>query len=174
MRPDTHPQSPWLHLEVMASLTFMLTYVAGVYFHAATASLSDAYQPGLSSLKRFVQPDLALWALPLIAYGLKSAHLAKCAQRCALVGLVCCALLYVLCWFHSPEAGISWVAPADRTLAGTIHQSLFSPSFSNRSLGSITGSAILAAMAWQLSAMIRRRLRPAWDGHACAVAISKT
>lgn len=164
MRPDTHPQSPWLHLEVMASLTFMLTYVAGVYFHAATASLSDAYQPGLSSLKRYVQPDLALWVLPLIAYGWKSVHFAKCAQRCALVGLACCAFLYALCWLHTPEAGISWVAPADRTLAGTIHQSLFKPAFSNRSLGSIAGSAILAAMAWLLGASIERKLKQRASG----------
>jgi hypothetical protein len=159
MRPDNRLLSPWLHLEVMATLTFMLVYIAGVYFHAATASLSDAYQPGLSSLRRYVQPDLTLWALPLIAYGLKSVHLAKIAQRCALVGLACCVLLYVLCWVHSPEAGSSWVLPADRTLAGTIHQSLFNPSFSNRSLGSIAGSAILAAMAWLLGASIERKLK---------------
>lgn len=160
MHPDNHPISPSLHMEVTATLSFMLAYAAGVYFHAATASLSDAYQPGLSSLRRYVQPDLALWALPLIAYGLKSVHLAKFAQRCALVGLACCALLYVLCRLHSPEAGIPWVAPADRRLAGTIHQSLFSPSFSGRSLGFVAGSATWAAMAWVLSIRIGRCLNP--------------
>lgn len=159
MRPDNRPLSPWLHLEATATFSFMLAYATGVYFRAATASLSDAYQPGLDSLKRYVLPGIAMWVLPLIAYGLKSVHLAKCAQRCALLGLACCALLYVLCWLHSPEAGISWVAPADRTLAGTIHQSLFKPAFSNRSLGSIAGSAILAAMAWLLGASIERKLK---------------
>lgn len=69
MRPDNHPISQWLHMEVTATLSFMLAYAAGVYLHAATASLSDAYQPGLDSLKRYVQPGIALWVLPLIAYG---------------------------------------------------------------------------------------------------------
>ena len=69
MHPDNHPISQWLHMEVTATLSFMLAYAAGVYLHAATASLSDAYQPGLDSLKRYVQPGIALWVLPLIAYG---------------------------------------------------------------------------------------------------------
>lgn len=159
MRPDNRPISPWLHLEVTATFTFMLAYAAGVYFHAATASLSDAYQPGLDNVKRYVQPGIALWLLPLIAYGWKSVRLAKIAQRCALLGLACCALLYAFCRLHSPEAGIPWVAPADRTLVSTVHRSLFSPSFSNRSLGSIAGSAILAAMAWLLGASIERKLK---------------
>ena len=159
MHPDNRPLSPWLHWEVMATFSFMLAYAAGVYFHAATASLSDAYQPGLDSLKRYVQPGIALWVLPLIAYGWKSVHLTKVAQRCALGGLVCCAMLYVFCSVHQSTAGMSWVAPADRTLASTVQRSLFSPSFSGRSMGSITGSAIFAAMAWGLSIRINRMLK---------------
>lgn len=159
MHPDNHPISPSLPLKVTATCTLMLAYLAGVYFRAATASLSDAYQPGLGRLKPYVQPDLALWALPLLAYGLKSATLAKVAQRCALIGLACCAMLYVFCSLHVASAGVHWVDPMDRTLAGTVHQSLFQPSFSNRSLGSITGSAISAAMAYFTSTSVSRKLK---------------
>ena len=85
MRPDNLPISPSLPLKVTATCALMLAYLAGMYFHAATASLSDAYQPGLGRLKLYVQPGIALWALPLLAYGLKSATRAKVAQRCALI-----------------------------------------------------------------------------------------
>lgn len=102
MHPDNRPLSPWLHWEVMATFSFMLAYAAGVYFHAATASLSDAYQPGLDSLKRYVQPGIALWVLPLIAYGWKSVHLTKVAQRCALRAGWLGLLRYAVCLLFSP------------------------------------------------------------------------
>lgn len=139
--------------------TVLFLYSASVYFDAATASLSDAYQPGLDAFKLCVQPGLWLLLPLLLAYCMKTQQAAQVALWCGIGGLVCCGILFAFCSLHMPRGGSSWVAPEMRTLGRTLHAALLLPSFSNRSLGSIAGSGIFAALQCVLSAVLVIKLR---------------
>ena len=150
---------PTTAFHVKLASTALFIYFAGVYFHAATASLSDAYQPGLGVLKRWVQPEILLWVPLLLAYCAKSARLAYLAKWCGLGGLACCGVLFVFCSLHAPSGSSSWVAPEARSLGRTVYTALLLPSFSNRSLGTIVGSAIFALLQCALRLLLVRKLR---------------
>jgi hypothetical protein len=122
----------------------LTTYAVALYFRAATASLDDQYQPGIESLQLVIWPGALLVGV-IASASLSQSELAWSVARRVCVGAVAvCLLLLLFVAAHEPKPR-PWVFPADRTLQGTVHRSLFTPSFSNRSTGSIVGSAIFAA-----------------------------
>jgi hypothetical protein len=122
----------------------LAVYVVALYFRAATASLNDQYQPGIELLQLMVWPGALLVGV-IASASLGRSELAwSIAWRVCVGAILACLLLLLFVAAHEPKPR-PWVFPADRTLQGTVHRSLFNPSFSNRSTGSIVGSAMFAA-----------------------------
>ncbi|MBB6578397.1 hypothetical protein HNP33_002479 [Comamonas odontotermitis] len=144
--------------KVIVIFSLLFSYVIGVYFHAATASLFNEYQPGIGTLKVCVQPGLMLFLPLLFAYFKKSKSAAEIAVWSSMFGLISCLVLLLLCSLHVQSGGVHWIALENRSLAGTVYRALFQPSFSNRSFGSTTGSAIFASLVCILSIRTFQRL----------------
>ena len=122
----------------------LATYAVALYFRAATASLHDRYQPGIEALQLVVWPGALLVGVIAGAWLSRSELAWSVARRACIGAIVVCLVLLLFVSVHEPKSR-PWVFPADRTLQGTVHRSLLTPSFSNRSTGSIVGSAIFAA-----------------------------
>ena len=133
-----------------------LIYAAMLYFRAATASLDNHYQPGISTLQNWFMPGALLFALTLVAVAFRSVLAAQVAVFTNLSAIVICAFLLIFVISH-PGNPNSWVFPQHRTLQTTIHTALFSPNFSNRSKGSIIGSAVVASCFLGISCLVLRR-----------------
>ena len=143
-----------VQVAIVAVVAFV--YAAMLYFRAATASLDDQYQPGISTLQSWFIPGALLFALTLVAVVFRSVLAAQVAVFTNLSAIVICALLFVFVISH-PGNRNSWVFPQHRTLQTTIHTSLFSPNFSNSSKGSIIGSAVVALCFLGISGLVLRR-----------------
>ena len=145
----------------------LLPYAVGVYFHAATASLSDDYQPGIERLKLSIQPGLVLLLPLLLAWLLKARGLIQIAQWSSLCGLLACLVVLVFCASHGQSGGVQWVAPNHRSLTTTVQQALFQPSFSSRSVGSVLGSAVFAMGLLMLNCIVCRKLHKSVPEDVC-------
>ena len=145
--------------KAMAVVALMLPYVGGVYFRAATASLSDDHQPGMESLKLCIQPGLVLLLPLLLAWLTKARGFMQVARWSSVCGLFACIVLLVFCVSHGPSSGVQWLAAGTRSLATTVQQALFQPSFSNRSVASVAGSAVFAMGLLMLNCFVCRQLR---------------
>ena len=143
-------------LQVAIVAAVALIYAAMLYFRAATASLDDHYQPGISTLQSWFMPGALLFALTLVAVAFRSVLAAQVAVFTNLSAIVICAFLLIFVISH-PGNPNSWVFPQHRTLQTTIHTALFSPNFSSRSKGSIIGSAVVASCFLGISCLVLRR-----------------
>ncbi|THT98807.1 hypothetical protein E9531_13500 [Lampropedia puyangensis] len=143
-------------LQVAIVAVVALVYAAMLYFRAATASLDDHYQPGISTLQSWCMPGALLFGLTLVAVAFRSVLAAQVAVYTSISAIIICAFLLIFVISHSGNRN-SWVFPQQRTLQTTIHTALFSPNFSNRSTGSIIGSAIVASCFLGISGFVLRR-----------------
>ena len=143
-------------LQVAIVAAVALIYAAMLYFRAATASLDDHYQPGISTLQSWFMPGALLFALTLVAVAFRSVLAAQVAVFTNLSAIVICTFLLIFVISH-PGNRNSWVFPQHRTLQTTIHTALFSPNFSSRSKGSIIGSAVVASCFLGISGLVLRR-----------------
>ena len=143
-----------LQLVIVAALA--LTYAAMLCFRAATASLDDHYQPGISALQSWFMPGALLFSLTLVTVAFRSVLAAQVAVFTDLSAIVICAFLLIFVLSH-PGSRNSWVFPQHRTLQTTIHTALFSPNFSSRSKGFIIGSAVVASCFLGVSGLVLRR-----------------
>ncbi|MDO5625517.1 MAG: hypothetical protein Q4G71_12625 [Pseudomonadota bacterium] len=141
-------------------------YGAALYFRAATASLTDQYQPGIGALRFAVQPGwllLVLLCATLLARKPFWPRLTSCVAGGA---LMLCALLLLWMTLGTPDttASSTWQPLAARELASTLKIALFSPWFSNRSIGTTLGSALWAtavlAISWKISTRSRLSSTP--------------
>jgi hypothetical protein len=141
-----------------AIATIATTYALLLHFRVATASLYDDYQPGIEALRAWVSPGLLLAVLVMSTALTGSYVLVKLAKRSCQAALVVCLLLFVYVSGHSASR-TSWVFPEHRTLEATVLTAISHPSFSNRSKGSIIGSAIVAGFWLGVSSFVLRRRR---------------
>ena len=132
------------------------TYTLMLYFRAATASLSDYYQPGIEALMAWVSPGLLLAVLVMSTTFTNSYVLVQLAKRSCQAALVVCLLLFVYVSGHSAQQ-TSWVFPENRTLESTVRKAITTPSFSNRSKGSILGSTVVAGFWLGVASLVSRR-----------------
>lgn len=148
-------RSATVSVAVQAALILVL-YASALYFQAATASLSNIYQPGIESLRVSVSPGGLLVVVFLVACIRKSfvvAHLAMLTSAGAILVSVL-MLAFVAGHGGSPN---TWRFPEARSLSGTVRLALFQPSFSNRSIGSVAGNGFLALFVLAGSAYLSRR-----------------
>ncbi len=148
MQPD--PQIDLMNIDIKSiiiaacavALTALL-YSAMLYFRVATASLSDDYQPGIEVLQAWLSPGLLLAVVVLWAIVFRSSLSARVAVYACFSALMICAFMYPLVAQHSGNSN-AWVFAQNRSLENTLHTALLRPNFSNRSKGSIVGSAGVA------------------------------
>lgn len=147
------PASPW------RCAPWLALYAALLYAQAATASLTDAYQPGMERLRWLTRPGWLLLGLLALAWLRPQARLAsQLVCICAGAALLCAALAAWLVWLDAPgRAANTWLPPQARNLGTVLHTALWTPSFSNRSLGATLGNAIWALAACALAERSRRK-----------------
>jgi len=133
-----------------------LLYGAMLYFCVATASLSDYYQPGIEVLQAWISPGLWLGVVVLCAVVFRSVLSARVAVYSCFSAFMICAFMYPLVAQHSGNSN-AWVFPQNRSLENTLDTALLRPNFSNRSKGSIVGSAGIALFWLGVSSYVLRR-----------------
>ncbi|WP_303759311.1 hypothetical protein [Alcanivorax jadensis] len=147
-------QAKWIGV-----IVFLAIYAVALYFQSATASLHDRYQPGIEFLQMLVSPALMLIVSAFLALMITSrryrSFLKSSYLGCAVIGV----LLGAFVFFHESRAS-NWASPEGRTMLNTLHASLFSPSFSNRSVVVVLGNALFsfALLGWFL--FLGRRDKP--------------
>ena len=140
----------------VAISVLVLAFALTLYFQAATASLSDAYQPGIEFLRNVVRPAWVVLAVLLVASmwgsatGLRIARL-TCAGA-AIFAL--CLAIGVSVHEGSPRA---WVLPEGRSLKESVRLAMLEPQFSNRSLVTITVNGLFAALVFCGAVFLSRR-----------------
>ncbi|MDO5290756.1 MAG: hypothetical protein Q4F13_14155 [Pseudomonadota bacterium] len=148
---------------------WLLLYAALLYAQAATASLTDAYLPGIERLRWLAGPGWVLLGVLGLAWLSPRARLASLAVWvCAGAALLCAALAAWLIWWDAPgRAANTWLPPQARSWGSVLHVALAQPSFSNRSLGAILGSGLWALAACALAAWLARRPCPLPSSRDC-------
>ena len=134
----------------------VMLYALALYFQAATASLSNAYQPGIEVLRAVVSPGGLLLVVFLIACLRKSYAAIRVATLASAGALFVSTLMLVVVAGHGGSLN-TWQFPEARSLSGTVYLALFQPSFSNRSIGAVAGNGFLALLALGGSAYLSRR-----------------
>lgn len=148
-------RSPAVSVIVPAVLV-AVAYTLALYFQAATASLSNAYQAGIELLRSVVSPGGLLMAVFLVACLRKSYAASRVAMLASAGAVLVSALMLALVVGHQGNSN-TWQFPEARSLSGTLHQALCRPSFSNRSVASVAGSGVLALLVLGGSAYLSRR-----------------
>ena len=151
--PARKPRVP-VALVVLA----LWAYAAALYFRVATASLTDAYQPGIEALRGAVWPSVVLWVPLALALVFKSAVWMEASRAISAGAVVCCAVLLLLVKL-SGGAAPGRIGGESRSLSTTVRVALLQPRFSNRSVGSLIGSAAGASLACLASLALVRRAR---------------
>ena len=159
MKP-TSLLNPWL---ISATLLMVSLYGALLYFHAATASLRDTYQPGIETMQLLSAPEAILLLILLVSVVVKQHWLAIFAFYCSIGAFVACAILFVLIATHDGNTN-TWASPDDRTLQKTVITAMFEPSFSGRSTGRVLSNGAIAVLSIVSSAyVLRRRYNPTFQ-----------
>jgi hypothetical protein len=127
------------------ALPFLVLYALALYFQAATASLSNTYQPGIKLLQVVISPSGLLLLVFLVACLRKSYAAARVAMATSAGAILVCALMLAFIAGHG-DSPKTWQPPGDRSLSSTVRVALFQPSFSNRSIGSVVGNGFLALL----------------------------
>ena len=135
-----------------------LAYAMALYFQAATASLTDDYQPGIGLLITIVSPTGLLLATLLVACLRKTGSSARIAVLTCAGAVAVSVLLLAFVHVHEGAPG-TWRFPESRSLGGTVRLAVFQPRFSNRSEGSVVGSGVCAALLLAASVRLARRRR---------------
>ncbi|WP_143226736.1 hypothetical protein [Acidovorax sp. 62] len=142
---------------VQAAPVLML-YALALYFQAATASLSNTYQPGIKLLQAVISPSGLLLLVFLVACLRKSYAAARVAMATSAGAILVSALMLAFIAGHG-DSPKTWQFPGARSLSSTVQVALFQPSFSNRSIGSVVGNGLLALLVLGGSVYFSRRLR---------------
>jgi hypothetical protein len=143
-------------ISVVAVALVTANYAAMLYFQTATASLHDEYQPGIEAMKAWISPGALLLILVAGAAFLRSSFVLQIAKSSCKAALLVCVLLFLLVSVHRGNRN-TWVFPQQRSLEGTARIALFSPNFSNRSTGTVLGSAGIALLCFGASVWLCRR-----------------
>jgi hypothetical protein len=136
----------------------LLIYAVALYFRVATASLTDSYQPGIEALRKGIWPSVVLWGPLAVALVRKSPAWMDATRAISAGALVCCVVLLLLVKLGG-DAAPGRVAGEGRSLGATVRIALVQPSFSNRSVGSLIGSAAVASITCLASFALGRRAR---------------
>ena len=147
------------------AVAFALVFSAELYLFAATTSIPESYQPGISAALRPFNPLLLVLGLagaPLLGALASRRHrvrLASFAQTISFVALAACVLALVAI-FSAEAMGLQCRRnpPAVRELATTIEHSLTCPRFSNRSgAGAFYGGILSGVLAWGARRTLREK-----------------
>lgn len=142
---------------VQAAPVLML-YALALYFQAATASLSNTYQPGIKLLQAVISPSGLLLLVFLVACLRKSYAAARVAMATSAGAILVSALMLAFIASHG-DSPKTWQFPGARSLSSTVRVALSQPSFSNRSIGSVVGNGFLALLVLGGSVYFSRRRR---------------
>jgi hypothetical protein len=150
-------------LVIVLQALLAIVLAASLYLFAATASISETYQPGISMFRLRLHPMLTVLVFagcPLAAGLLGSAGwrvAAYVGARLAVTAVVISAA-FVAALATAQIAGVHCTTPppAERDLDATLRHALRCPEFSNRSYTTplVTGLASLALV------LVARRARP--------------
>ena len=135
-------------------VVFALLLGAALYLHAATASVSESYQPGISSLLVKFDPNVIV----LIAVGIPvaatfvpqvRAAASSMARAMARLGLATAATVLVGLVALELLEPCKAPRPPNRALRSTLEHSLLCPELSNRSYsGPIYAGALSGFLLW--------------------------
>lgn len=161
MREASKRKRSWL--TAVVTTIFALVFSAELYLFAATASIYDSYQPGISGVRMFLHPLALLLILagaPLFLGLVWRAHrsaLAELSESISLVGGVICLLaLALLLALDAIGVRCDDPLPAIRELRTTLQHSLGCPNFSGRSGASAVYGGLLSAFLFWGSRRLRR------------------
>lgn len=162
MRSAKQPiESP---LSIILAIAFAIMFVAELYLFAATASIYDSYQPGITSLRMRLHPIglLLFFAGGSLMLGLLwRKHrfiLARFSEIVSLVGgIICLAALLALLVVAAIGASCEAPLPTVRELEVTLRHALGCPTFSGRSGSVAVYGGILSALLYWGSRRLRRR-----------------
>ena len=133
-------------------------YAIALYFHAATASLTEAYQPGIGLLRAVTSPAAVLLAVWLVAGLIRTDASLRVATSTCAGAIVVAVLLGVWVAGHHGSAR-AWQFPEARSLTATVRLAVFEPQFSNRSLMAIVANGVLAGLLLCSALLVSRRRR---------------
>jgi hypothetical protein len=160
MRNSAELTISWI--PVVLTAAFGIAFSAELYLFAATASIDDMFQPGISAVRMRFHP-LALMLLfgggPLLL-GLfwrkhRSALSRFCGSISLLGGVICVFALVSILILENIGLRCDEQLPAVRELGTTLRHALYCPAFSGRSVGVAVYGVFLSAFLYWGS----RRLR---------------
>ncbi len=156
--PLNFPHRSAVGLLAVQAVPVLMLYALALYFQAATASLSNTYQPGIELLRAVISPSGLLLLVFLVACLRKSYAAARVATVTGAGAILVCALMLASIASHG-DSPITWQPDGARSLSSTVQVALFQPSFSNRSIGSVVGNGFLALLVLGGSVYFSRRRR---------------
>jgi hypothetical protein len=171
MRGATGASAPLISIVLIA--VFAVVFSAELYLFAATASIYESYQPGITGIRLRLHPLALLIFLagcPLLVGLFWRTHrraLTRFAESISLVGGVLCVVAFIalLIWeatgvrCHEP-------LPTVRELGTTLRFALGCPSFSGRSGAvAVYGGSLSAVLFWG-SRRLRRAAEPSGSSRA--------
>lgn len=143
-------------LSVVLVTVFAVAFSVELYLFAATASIYDSYQPGITSFRMRLHPLVLLLVLaggPLLlglAWRTHRSALTRFSENISLMGGVLCAVaLVALLILEGIGARCEEPLPTVRELGATLRYALGCPTFSGRS-GAIAvyGGLLSALLFW--------------------------
>ena len=155
-------------LVIVLQALLALLLVASLYLFAATASIGDTYQPGISAFRLRLHPVLTVIMFagcPLAAALLGSSAwraAGRVGARLAMTALIIsAAFVGALAVARVTGLNCSAVPPAERVLEATLRYALRCPEFSNRSFTTplITGLTSLVLVLIASRAQLERPSR---------------
>jgi len=162
VREQAREQKP-SQIATVLTIVFAIAFLAELYLFAATASIYDSYQPGISAFRIRLHPLVLLLfsgGAPLIAalvWRTRRAPLARFSERIGLLGgVISLVALLVLLGLETAGVRCDDPLPLVRELRTTLEHSLRCPTFSGRSAAAPVYGALLSALVLVGSRIVRR------------------
>lgn len=130
------------------AVVLLALYAGFMYFQAATASIGEDYQPGISRVQLLLSPGLLLLLLVLAGWLTRNGFIRRLAQIVTGGAIVIC-LLIILFIYTGGDSTETIEVP--RMLSSTIYKALFYPNFSNRSYAAPFYGGIFALLMFMLA-----------------------
>ena len=150
-------------VSILLIAVFAIVFSAELYLFAATASIYDSYQPGITRFRMCLHPLALLLALagaPLLLgllWRTRRSALTQFSERISLVGGALCVVAVVsLLILQAIDIRCNAPLPTVRELGTTLRHALSCPTFSGRSVAVAAYGALLSALLFWASRRLRR------------------